>query len=139
MGLVGVSLALDLAESGQNPGWTSFGDALWWTLTAMTTLGAGDLTPITAWGRLIGGVWAVLGSIAFWVTIIATSLWVVRHGQTPGEPLEPLPSRFPPGKELSAEELEHLKAVIERLIAGRFEGGPERGEPGRGVGPSPRA
>ena len=71
------SLAVLDAERG-NPGTNikTFGDALWWAATTITTVGYGDHFPVTAAGRLVavglmvGGV-ALLGvvtaSIASWL------------------------------------------------------------------------
>src|SRR6266508_1257773 len=55
---------------------TTFGDALWWSTTTVTTVGYGDRFPVTTGGRLIavalmvGGiavVGAVTGSVAAWM------------------------------------------------------------------------
>jgi voltage-gated potassium channel len=35
--------------------------AMWWTVVTMTTLGYGDMIPITALGRVVGGFTAILG------------------------------------------------------------------------------
>ena len=71
------SLAALDAERGE-PGATikSFGDALWWAITTITTVGYGDQHPVTTEGRfvaaglMIGGI-ALLGtvtaSIASWL------------------------------------------------------------------------
>jgi voltage-gated potassium channel len=42
-----------LAESNQNRSITSFGDALWWAIVTATTVGYGDVSPITTEGRVI--------------------------------------------------------------------------------------
>jgi ABC-type amino acid transport substrate-binding protein len=34
-----------------------FGDAMWWSASTMSTVGYGDRTPITLWGRMVGVVW----------------------------------------------------------------------------------
>jgi len=42
-----------------------FFDAIWWSLVTITTVGYGDLYPITFWGRIIGIVFILLGFIVF--------------------------------------------------------------------------
>lgn len=71
------SLAI-LQEERDQPGATitSFGKALWWAMTTVTTVGYGDLYPITVPGRMIaallmiGGIsliGIVTGSLASWI------------------------------------------------------------------------
>jgi Ion channel len=43
---------------------TSFGDAVWWALTTVTTVGYGDRYPVTNEGRIVGGVLMVVGIAA---------------------------------------------------------------------------
>ncbi|MFJ8947159.1 potassium channel family protein [Streptomyces sp. NPDC102395] len=71
------ALAVYQQERGA-PGATmrTFGDALWWTAATLTTVGYGDITPVTTFGRTIatgmmaGGLallGAVTGSFSSWV------------------------------------------------------------------------
>ena len=54
-------LSLFLAERGLNPEVDSVSDGLWWSLVTLTTVGYGDVTPVTPLGRGIGGVLMVAG------------------------------------------------------------------------------
>jgi voltage-gated potassium channel len=57
------------AEHPTNPGFKTFGDALWWAIVTLTTVGYGDIVPKTTAGRVVGvmimitGV-AILGVLA---------------------------------------------------------------------------
>ena len=49
---------------------TDYSHALWWGVVAMTTMGTTHI-PISGAGQIVGGIWAVLGSIIFYGAIIA--------------------------------------------------------------------
>jgi voltage-gated potassium channel len=63
------SLVAYHAEHPTNPGFATVGDALWWGIVTLTTVGYGDIVPKTATGRwaaiviMITGI-AVLGVLA---------------------------------------------------------------------------
>ena len=50
------SVALYAAENGVNKAISSPLDALWWGITTMTTVGYGDIYPVTAEGRIAASV-----------------------------------------------------------------------------------
>ncbi|UCG10787.1 MAG: potassium channel family protein [Dehalococcoidia bacterium] len=65
MGLVIVAATVvATAEIGQNTSIYSFTDALWWAIVTITTVGYGDIVPLTAAGRAMAIV-LMMGGIAF--------------------------------------------------------------------------
>ncbi len=48
------SVGFFLLENGINPEVTTYEDSLWYVIQTITTVGYGDVVPITQWGRLIG-------------------------------------------------------------------------------------
>ena len=63
----------------------TFGDACWWALQTVSTVGYGDTVPVTAGGRLIGAALMLLG-VAFVpaVTSIIVAILVAQFQQRVG-------------------------------------------------------
>ena len=59
--LVAASLVYVAEHTVQPEAFGTIPDALWWAVITMTTVGFGDVVPITPFGRIIGGVIAVIG------------------------------------------------------------------------------
>lgn len=74
------SLAILNAERGhQHANITTFGDALWWAITTMTTVGYGDHYPVTAEGRMIA-VGLMIGGVALLGVVTASiASWLVNR------------------------------------------------------------
>jgi voltage-gated potassium channel len=108
---VGALAVLDAEENEPGANITTFGDALWWALTTITTVGYGDHYPTTALGRLVaaglmvGGI-AVLGvvtaSVASWL-IDSVAAETAVEVEAAEQPLE--------------EEVARLSTQVERLTA----------------------
>jgi voltage-gated potassium channel len=73
---LGALAVLDAERDVEGANLTTFGDALWWASTTVTTVGYGDRFPVTLEGRLIavalmlvgiGLVGAVTASVATWI------------------------------------------------------------------------
>lgn len=57
----------------------SFGQAVWWSVTTITTVGYGDLTPVSTTGRVIA-VFLMIGGISLVGSITATlASWIVQR------------------------------------------------------------
>jgi voltage-gated potassium channel len=63
--------AFYIAELGTNPNIHAPIDALWWSIVTLTTVGYGDIAPVTPEGRLAGGILMIVG-ITLWAAITGT-------------------------------------------------------------------
>jgi voltage-gated potassium channel Kch len=57
----------------------SWGDALWWSISTMTTVGYGDHVPVTTSGRLIGAAVMVAGVAVIGAVAAIVALAVALH------------------------------------------------------------
>ena len=67
-------------EHGLNPRVQTFSDALWWWFVSSTTVGYGDVAPMTGEGRMVGVVTIIIGIYGYtnFIALTAESL----HGMT---------------------------------------------------------
>lgn len=65
-----------LVEGRINPELTTMGDGIWWALVTVTTVGFGDITPVSMLGRIVGGVMMIGGmfTLALFAGIVGSSL-----------------------------------------------------------------
>jgi len=76
--LVG-SIGFSLFEPAEGPWWTRFGRALWWGMVTLTTVGYGDVVPVTFLGRLVGVALMVIGFLSLsLVTATVASVFIER-------------------------------------------------------------
>lgn len=69
-------------ESVENASIQSFPDALWWAVVTITTVGYGDMVPVTAAGRAVGFV-LMFGGIAFFSGLTANLASFLVRGEDP--------------------------------------------------------
>ena len=80
--LVGFVAALAVLEAERDvPGAsiTSFGEALWWTITTLSTVGYGDRYPVTFEGRLVAATLMVAGIALLGVVTASIASWFVEN------------------------------------------------------------
>ena len=71
-------------ESGANPSVDSFGDALWWATVTATTVGYGDVSPVTLEGRLIAVLLMVTGIGFIGVFTATVASFFIEQDTQPG-------------------------------------------------------
>ena len=107
-----------IAEHGVNEQINSYGYALWWTFTAMQTQGANSPGPITAPGIIIGSIWSILSTVAFFGVIIATlyAYFMLPRRRPFREVVSAIQYNLGELDNLSIDELETLRETTVRII-----------------------
>jgi voltage-gated potassium channel len=78
--IVGCALLVHAAEDGHGGSIDSVGDALWWSITTVTTVGYGDTFPVTPAGRGIAAVLMATGIALFGVLTANLAALLVDQG-----------------------------------------------------------
>ncbi|WP_052336913.1 potassium channel family protein [Nocardioides alkalitolerans] len=78
---LGAIAVLDAEQDARDANITTFGDALWWATTTVTTVGYGDRFPVTFEGRLVAVILMIVGIGAVGVVTAALATWLVSHVQ----------------------------------------------------------
>ena len=63
------SLVYYFERDAQPDKYGSIPEAMWWGIVTLTTVGYGDVTPVTLWGRVAGGLTAVMGLCMFAIPV----------------------------------------------------------------------
>ena len=84
--LIIVSTVMFYVETEAQPDvFTSIPASMWWGIETLTTVGYGDMLPVTAFGRLLGGIISVLGIGLFALPAGILSSGLTEHMQKPGK------------------------------------------------------
>ena len=112
------ALGIYTVETGLNPSIGGFGDALWWAVVTATTVGYGDVSPVTLEGRLIAVLLMVtgIGVIGVFTATVASFFFEERQHDGPDT------------AELAAQ-LDAIEQKLDRLAA------VQKSLHGRGHGP----
>jgi voltage-gated potassium channel len=135
--LAGATLVLSLAAGVlvwliDRRDFHTLGDALWWALVTLSTVGYGDVVPHTAWGRVVGTAVIVTG-VTFLSVLTATITSIFVSADQRARAAEAEAARGAGGDDTQAalrEIGERLQAIEQKLDARR--GGDGAGDrPGR--------
>ena len=112
------SLGIYLAERDVNDQIDSYGYALWWSFTAMQTQGANSPGPITTLGIVIGSIWSIFSTIAFFGVIIGSfyAYFMLPRRHPTREFINAIQYNLEELENLSTDELEALRDTTVRII-----------------------
>jgi len=71
-----------LLEHGHNPAFAHVSDGLWWAFATLTTVGYGDIYPVTDGGRIIAVLTMIFGITVYSLMIANITFFVQRIGQS---------------------------------------------------------
>ena len=116
------SWGIYLVERGVNEQINSYGYALWWSFTAMQTQGANSPGPITAPGMIIGSIWSIFSTVAFFGVIIGTlyAYFMLPRRRPSQKIIGALQYNLEQLDNLSIDELEVLRDTTVRIVSTRI-------------------
>lgn len=90
-----------LLEHGTNPQFRDLQDGLWWALVTLTTVGYGDIAPVTTAGRVLAVMTMIFGMVAYSLVIANLTVFietfrakqVTENGKETAPPPETIGSR----------------------------------------------
>jgi voltage-gated potassium channel len=103
---VGAVAVLDAERAGPGP-IRSFGDAVWWAFATITTVGYGDMYPVTTTGRFIAVGMMVCGIGVLGVVTASFASWLVEKVEDADE--------LEHGRDATAQDVDALRQEIAAL------------------------
>lgn len=76
---IGSLAVLDAERGAKGANIQSFGDALWWSITTITTVGYGDRYPVTTAGRCVAVVLMLMGIALIGVVTASIAAWATTY------------------------------------------------------------
>ncbi len=80
---MGALAVLDAERGGPNAEITNFGDALWWSVVTVTTVGYGDIVPVTVIGRITTAGLMLVGISLIGAVTASVSAWFMSNMNSP--------------------------------------------------------
>jgi voltage-gated potassium channel len=82
---VGALAVLDVEQWAPDAKILTFGDALWWATSTITTVGYGDMYPVTPIGRLVATALMMSGIAVLGVVTASIASWLVQRVEDTAE------------------------------------------------------
>lgn len=97
-------------HAAQPDKFVNLGDGLWWSIITFTTIGYGDIVPITMMGRILGGVIGMAGIllIAIPTALISSAFFNIKRKESVNEKI----FNEPPHQEEGAKKCPHCNKTL---------------------------
>ena len=116
------SLVYYFEREAQPDKYGSIPAAMWWGIVTLTTVGYGDVTPVTFWGRMAGGLTAVMGLCMFAIPVgIIASAFIEAVRRREFVDTWNLVAKVPLFRTLDASRIAAVASVLESRRAERGE------------------
>lgn len=112
--LIGALAVLDAERAAVDGSIATFGDALWWSLVTVTTVGYGDMAPVTGVGRLVAAVLMLIGISLIGAITATVAAWFIDRTRAVAEEKKAASDRS--GAELN-ERLGALETRLDEIHA----------------------
>lgn len=119
---VGSLMVLSAEQSAPDSEITSFGDALWWAMETITTVGYGDVVPVTSTGRVIAVAVMLLGISVLGVVSAGLAATLVKQ-------TGPAAPQAPDAVMAELAELKSMVAQLQRQLTASGSSGTAAGSP----------
>ena len=75
--IIGTIVIYNVESPYENSNINSYLDAAWWTIATVTTVGYGDIVPVTETGRIFALVYMIFGitTLAVFLSVLGTSFY----------------------------------------------------------------
>ena len=90
---LGAIAVLDAEQDSPGANITTFGDALWWSATTVTTVGYGDHFPVTTTGRFVAVALMLVGIACIGAVTAGVAAWLVAQVEADSREREQLHDR----------------------------------------------
>lgn len=91
---IGALAILDAERHAANATIRNFGDAIWWAMTTVSTVGYGDTYPVTATGRIVAIALMLIGISILGLVTATVTTWFVAQERTVAQRLDAIEAKL---------------------------------------------